>query len=75
MSEHPLPSSWRMVLPGYAVDDGQTKSERRCAHIVRYVDARGGRLRVWADDGIGVPHAVVLACMAAAEDWPEEFAP
>lgn len=68
-----LPPGWVMPLPGYAVDRGQTKAERRSLHDVRRCDARGGKVRTWSEDGQGVPVAVVLACIEAAEDWPAEF--
>jgi hypothetical protein len=68
-----LPAGWIMELPGYAVDHGQTKAERKAAHVLRYCDARGGVVKTWAHDGGGVPHEVVTACMESAKDWPTEF--
>jgi hypothetical protein len=73
MSAHVLPTGWVMELPGYAVDMGQTKAERGMSGVVRYCDARGGTLKTWAHDGAGIPHAVALACIEAAADWPAEF--
>jgi hypothetical protein len=70
-----LPSGWSMTLPGYAVDQGQTKSERALGHVVRTCDARGCRVRTYAEDGRGVPVDVVLACIGAAREWPPEFKP
>lgn len=68
-----LPQGWEMRLPGYAADKGQTKSERKQDAYVRYCDARGGKVKVHSDDGEGVPHEVVLACIEAAANFPPEF--
>lgn len=77
MTEHPtaLPAGWHMSIPGYAVDHGQSKAERKAEHVLRYVDARGGQIRTWSHDGRGVPPNVVQACTAAAADFPSEFKP
>lgn len=69
-----LPPGWEMRLPGYAVDNGQTKAERSRDYYVRRCDARGGHLKTWAEDGNGVPEQVVVACIAVAADYPSEFA-
>lgn len=69
-----LPAGWTMMLPGYAVDNGQTKRERKAEHVVRYCDARGGRVKTWSSSEDGIPAEVVTACLAAARDYPEEFA-
>lgn len=61
-----LPSGWTMQLRGYAVDHGQSKSERKSDGIVRMVDARGGRVMTWAEDGLGVPREVVEECIRTA---------
>ena len=64
-----------MQVPGYAVDSGKDKADRPQPYYVRYVDARGGTLRTWTEDGKGVPHDVVRTCLEAAADYPHEFAP
>lgn len=68
-----LPPRWEMRLPGYAVYVGLTKRERTAGYYALWCDARGGKVRAHSDDGQGVPHEVVRACIAAADDFPAEF--
>jgi len=64
---HSLPSGWVILAPGYAVDHGQTKEEKKDISIRRLCDARGGMVRTWAYDGKGVPAGVVSWCIFSAQ--------
>jgi hypothetical protein len=65
-----LPNGWEMITPGYLVDKGQTKAEKKSPSYVRWCDARWGTLRIHSDDKAGVPNEVVAICLISAKKYP-----